>query len=290
MPLKLAIDVSRWGGSKDGGQDGVVYCRSVRGAVRLQTFYRSDANRILRRHRLLLRGNGCPICVRFFIKRRLFSFFLLSIYFLIYFLELIVYLRILRGMSVLYVVSWIAILMREMIPLRLLRSCLAFVSIAERGNAVALDRARVFAHRLISMAQKKSSSVVGWGYNSTRRDMRCTVLGSIDAFNDGTCNPPSTSYMFQTGYAISCLARTALLTRDAELLLAAREAADASWEIGTRLNGCHDCFFYWYSYSPNDVGRFVRNTNVLMGMGTCLALEGFRGRSLSGTRDRNHEH
>ncbi len=73
--------------------------------------------------------------------------------------------------------------------------------------------------------------------------------------------------MIQTGYAIACLGRAYLVTKESRYLDLAQRAANDSWSFGVSDKTCTGSQNYWFSYSNNDVGRFVRNTNAIMGTG-----------------------
>lgn len=109
----------------------------------------------------------------------------------------------------------------------------------------------------------------GWSYTGehTKKSDKCGVVGSVDAFSDGTCNPPGTPYMIQTGYAISALSQLYIVTRHEAYLKVAQKAAKDSWNIGVVPASCPKGYYYWYSYHENDYDRYVRNTNMIMAEG-----------------------
>lgn len=153
--------------------------------------------------------------------------------------------------------------------LALAYDCLAAVALVNRGEIKSVRRAKTSADQLIATLQVDDDGQSGWPYTQrkTAKVALCREAGSIDPFGDGTCNPPETPYMIQTGYAAACLTQLSLATGDANYLTLAKEAIDDSWYLGTSLPGCGECFYYWYSYHPNDEGRYVRNTNLIMGLG-----------------------
>lgn len=155
-------------------------------------------------------------------------------------------------------------------PLVFAYDCLAALALYSSGKMPGeLERAAADAEKLISMQTKDVNQRFGWSYllDETEKTKKCGHPGALDAFGDGTCNPPGTPYMIQTGYAIACLAQLSIATGDAAYLTSARKAVADSWEMGTTLPGCKECFNYWYSYHPNDRNRYVRNTNLIMGYG-----------------------
>jgi hypothetical protein len=122
------------------------------------------------------------------------------------------------------------------------------------------------ADRLVEGKDLNGDGLIGWGISPRKVPSRgCPFPGMIDAFSDGTCNEANTEYMFETGLATMCLARAYLVTGERRFLQVAEQALESSWNLGVHPDACPECFYYWYSYHPNDRGRFVRNTNALMG-------------------------
>jgi hypothetical protein len=72
--------------------------------------------------------------------------------------------------------------------------------------------------------------------------------------------------MIQTGYAVDCLAQVAEITRDRKYLEAATTAMEDSWSLGVDNAMCLGSYDYRYSRHNNDMGRFVRNTNAILGL------------------------
>jgi hypothetical protein len=77
-------------------------------------------------------------------------------------------------------------------------------------------------------------------------------------------------YAFQTGLAIWCLAEAgdvlgnstyATLAKTANS--AYREHAFVAYGMGHPID-CTSCGYFWYSRAANDVGRYVKNTNIEM--------------------------
>jgi hypothetical protein len=147
--------------------------------------------------------------------------------------------------------------------------CLAALALSRTAGNDAIKRAESSAQQLLVLMSTDDQGRQGWPYAQrlTEKASKCHEPGSIDAFGDGTCNPRQTAYMLQTGYATACLAQLSIATRDKKYVAAAKKAISDSWRLGTSVAGCSDCFYYWYSYHPNDQGRYVRNTNLAMGYG-----------------------
>lgn len=170
----------------------------------------------------------------------------------------------------------------------LAQSCLALAATEER-LATGMYRAALakFADALVREKDLNGDGRVGWGVPVDReRHKDCPDDGMLDAFGDGSCNPPNTEYAFQTGLAVMCLARAYLSTGEASFRQVAVEALDSSWSVGTTPAACQKCFYYWYSYHQNDRNRYVRNTNALMGAAAAwvwkaTGIEKYRKRALS---------
>lgn len=154
-------------------------------------------------------------------------------------------------------------------PLAIAQDCLGAMARYRGGEVRALAEATADAERLLFLYTKDGSGLRGWPYAQelTLAAQKCGVAGSIDAFSDGTCNPPETPYMIQTGYSVTCLAQVAAVTKSKKYLELAVAAIEDSWGLGVTDVTCDGSYDYWYSYSANDRGRFVRNTNAIMGIG-----------------------
>ncbi len=154
-------------------------------------------------------------------------------------------------------------------PLWFAQDCLGAMALYRAGERMAQARAVADADRLLSLRTQDSTGRSGWPYVQalTPAAQKCRLAGSLDAFGDGTCNPPETPYMIQTGYAVACLAQVAGITHDGKYLVAATTAIEDSWSLGVDNATCPGSYDYRYSYHDNDMGRFVRNTNAIMGVG-----------------------
>ncbi len=158
-------------------------------------------------------------------------------------------------------------------PLQYLDSSDPFSTLAYQGDALA-RAARVFAasdparsRRYATVATQIADYLVqhdalahdgrlGWG-----------LPAAWDAFGDGTVNPRYQVYAFQTALVSWALLDTYTITSD-KAYLSTVERVMASYlpSSATSLGqGCHNCRMFWYSTSANDAGRYVKNTNVLMG-------------------------
>lgn len=154
-------------------------------------------------------------------------------------------------------------------PLAAAYDCLANLSLHSKGLPNALRKAIIDAEIVIALESNDANDRHGWSYvaKNTEKTKRCGLAGALDAFGDGTCNPPNTPYMIQTGYVLGCLAQLYIVTKEEKYLEIATKVASDSWMLGHELSECKECFYYWYSYHPNDIGRYVRNTNLIMGFG-----------------------
>lgn len=187
-------------------------------------------------------------------------------------------------------------LARKSASLAVAYDCLASIARYSRGAEELLGRARSDGDELLRLRSVDAEGRTGWPYSqeATEKSKKCGQAGSLDAFSDGTCNPPETPYMLQTGYAVTCLAQLAIITADNRYRQAAAKALSDSWNLGAAPASCKDCFFYWYSYHPNDVNRYVRNTNLAMSLGVAwmFAATGeiaYRDRALAIARAEHHE-
>lgn len=140
-------------------------------------------------------------------------------------------------------------------------ACLSTIASARQPNRRSLQVAADVADRLLITEIYTEGPSRGWGYEGRAN---CNGPGTADAFGDGSCNAATTAYAFQTGLAITCLARATISTRDVHYA-----------ELGQRIlrywaslttTPCPSCIYFPYSDSVNDRNRYVRNTNVLMGM------------------------
>lgn len=165
--------------------------------------------------------------------------------------------------------------LQEVDPLWHAYNCLGELEKYHKDGPSAVHRAVVSAEKLLTLQSQDAMGRSGWPYVrfKTAASDKCGVIGSIDAFGDGSCNPPDTPYMIQTGYAMACLANVGRLATIPRFVAAARKAATDSWELGVDGSPCAGGFEYWYSYHPNDHGRFVRNINAVMGMGLIAVYE-----------------
>ncbi len=102
----------------------------------------------------------------------------------------------------------------------------------------------------------ESDGKIGWG-----------LPVAWDAFGDGTINPANQIYGFQTALVSWALLDTYTVTQNSAYLTAVESAMANYAPSGTTSFGqiCQSCFMFWYSTNPNDVGRYVKNTNVLLG-------------------------
>jgi len=152
-------------------------------------------------------------------------------------------------------------------PAVVAQTCLAFVALEERTRDGSFAPQLVeLANSLVAKKDLNHDGRVGWGVSPKRPPgVGCEEPGQIHAFGDGTCNEANREYAFETGLAAMCLARAYLVTSDLSYREAAKQALDDSWDIGIVPDPCPGCFYYWYSYDANDVGRYVRKSNVLMG-------------------------
>lgn len=151
--------------------------------------------------------------------------------------------------------------------------CLAAVQLVPSFGKRAVESVRRNANALVATANDPVHGA-GWTFIAEKKaEKACAGPGTFDAFGDGTCNPAGVRYTFQTGLALTCVAKAYTVTRDKAYLDTALSVVKSSWPHGGAPPSCDNCFYYWYSYHPNDADRFVRNTNTLMGMALSAVYE-----------------
>ncbi len=157
--------------------------------------------------------------------------------------------------------------------------CLSTASALRRARAGA-SFSPAFVAKLEAATKASAGALVAsastWGGDGWGLDK------AWDAFGDGTTNPTTTVYAFQTGLAIWCLAEAGDVLADAAMKALAKKAMDAYRESAFVAYGkgypidCTSCGYFWYSRSKNDVGRYVKNTNVEMAV-AALAVDRRQG-------------
>ena len=114
-----------------------------------------------------------------------------------------------------------------------------------------------------------SDGPIGWGVPEGSNGKPITV------FDSATPDPVNTVYSVDTGVALACLAKSAIiLGNDTSLYskawLTTAQTVFSYWQQNLSLPAsslCNDCFYYRYSNNGNSEGRYVRNTNVAMALG-----------------------
>jgi hypothetical protein len=144
--------------------------------------------------------------------------------------------------------------------------CLAAVGLARAGRSGAGARLEAIAKALVAQAVIDPATKRARGWRATLTSARCTN-GGYDAFGDGTCNAPDTTYAFQTGLAIACLAQASDVARRPEWRTPAGEAMDHWRERRLPGSVCDGCVTFAASDSAHDAGRYVRNMNLFMAFG-----------------------
>ncbi len=142
--------------------------------------------------------------------------------------------------------------------------CIALAALMQRGEERAANPLREIASNLESQLIVRAGVTLGWPARAS--SPRC-ANGGYDAFNDGSCNAPDTTYAFQTGLAMACLAEAGSLLKTPRLVQLA-QAVDDQWRRRLLPKApCADCSYFPISDNVNDAGRYVRNMNVFMGFG-----------------------
>jgi hypothetical protein len=119
-----------------------------------------------------------------------------------------------------------------------------------------LATATSIAAYLVQNDARESDGKIGWG-----------LPYAWNPFGGATL-PPNQIYAFQTAVVSRALLETYALNPDPNYLHAVESAMANFAAAGTSTigQGCADCFFYWYTTNANNVGRYVKNTNVLLGL------------------------
>ncbi len=148
-----------------------------------------------------------------------------------------------------------------------------FGALAYQGSALAhaarlvraSDPAR--SRRYATVANTIASYLVRHDAMSRDHQLGWGRPGAWDAFGDGTTNPPYQVYAFQTGLVSAALLDTYAITANRAYLTTVESVMRAYLPFSTtRLDpSCGFCRMFWYSTNANDAGRYVKNTNVLMG-------------------------
>ncbi|HYK08615.1 MAG TPA: carbohydrate binding domain-containing protein [Candidatus Eisenbacteria bacterium] len=124
------------------------------------------------------------------------------------------------------------------------------------------DLGITIANYLVTHKDDNADGKVGWG-----------LAYAWDAFGDSTpsnpsINPANTVYAFQTGLVGKALVDAYIATNDSTYLTTAQQAvADYLPSSTTTVDSqCTSCRMFWYSTSVYDAGRYVKNSNMMMGL------------------------
>ncbi|MDD5177487.1 MAG: hypothetical protein PHQ05_13805 [Sterolibacterium sp.] len=141
--------------------------------------------------------------------------------------------------------------------------CLAANALLEAGDLRAKDKVQSIAKQMTKIVARSKSNDSPTGWVADIQDKRCEH-GEYDAFGDGTCNSRETTYAFQTGLGIACLAKSSIALHDRSLLVVAKSVI-TRWQGFMMQNiPCRGCVYYATSDNVNDKDRYVRNMNVFM--------------------------
>jgi hypothetical protein len=133
------------------------------------------------------------------------------------------------------------------------------------------EKLQISVDRLLELGRTKGA--LSWGLPPTIKSPKCPLPGSVDAFSDRTCNSPDTSYTFQSGLAIACLAEAAKVLDQPKLADVAVKSLGYWVDRQQATPDCAECLSFPYSDSPNDAGRRVRNVNLFMGLGAAALVK-----------------
>lgn len=141
--------------------------------------------------------------------------------------------------------------------------CLAATALARAGVAGGKTRALRSVADLLASAMKRPDGALAWRATSNPVQEAKCGLGAWESF--GVCNGPDTAYGFQSGLAVACLAETASLTHDDNLLETAKRSLHYWDELRGAVPGCTGCLYYWESDVPAARHRYVRNLSLFLG-------------------------
>lgn len=113
------------------------------------------------------------------------------------------------------------------------------------------------ANELVAHKDDNNDGQVGWG-----------LPYAWDAFGDGTVNPARQVYAYQTGLVGKALVDAYIATHNSIYLQTAEKAIHDYLPFSTTTIDprCRNCRMFYYSTNKNDYGRFVKNTNMILGM------------------------
>jgi hypothetical protein len=165
--------------------------------------------------------------------------------------------------------------------------CQAAAALAERGAPGAIDKLSGIADQMLRSAVFSPTTGKAIGWTSSIAHPQClastaSVTAGDDDAEDGKpgkpekrgggkaaarCGGGQTTYAFQTGLGIACLARASTILKRPEFADAAKSAF-AYWDKQRLPNPpCKDCIYYATSDSDTDETSYVRNMNVFMAFG-----------------------
>lgn len=113
-----------------------------------------------------------------------------------------------------------------------------------------------------------------WGRRAIDNPGTPCTDGGLVSF--GTCDPVGTSYAFQSGLAMACLARASKLMGSATYGTLSSRAFDYWTRLSSTPPLCRGCRYFQYSDAAAAKARFVRNTNLFMALPFAVA-QGRRG-------------
>ena len=143
--------------------------------------------------------------------------------------------------------------------------CMAAATLVDLGVEGAKARLTAIATELQAdvSRSKRSNKAIGWPAPADVAKA-CVATGSRKTTY---CDGASTTYAFQSGLGMACLARAGRLLSRPEYTAMASDAM-AYWD-GLRMpkSSCDDCTFFAMSDSAVDDERYVRNMNLFVALG-----------------------
>ncbi|MGO4572907.1 hypothetical protein [Microvirga sp. 2TAF3] len=139
-------------------------------------------------------------------------------------------------------------------------------------------QARVDA--LLKLASQTESGGPTWSRRKEDNDLKRCPAGGIDAFGDGTCDPPGTPYAFQSGLALTCLGRAAEVLGRQDLQKLGNGSLPYWAKRASSPAACGNCLYFWSSGNADDRNRYVRNTNIYLSLGAAAVAQNDKDWSL----------
>ena len=145
--------------------------------------------------------------------------------------------------------------------------CLMAAELVKQGDKRFIPYLKARVDALLKLSSPTEMGGPTWSRRNQDNDLKRCPAGGLDAFGDGTCDPPGTPYAFQSGLALACLGRAADALQRTDLLQLGQASLPYWARRATVHPACGNCLYFWSSANPADSNRFVRNTNIYLSLG-----------------------